>query len=82
VSEAALLGDLSNSVGASRFVVIASGADDLSRLWQAGFPTVLSNRDSPTVAYLAILAAELRLNAKRLETAWPASRQGVNCTGL
>jgi hypothetical protein len=72
VTDAALLGDSLNSTEASRFVVIAhSGTDDLSRLWQAGFPTVVYDREPVTVVYLAILAAELRLNGKNLGTASP-----------
>jgi hypothetical protein len=72
VTEAARLGDLSNSRDASRFVVIAHpGTDDLSRLWHAGFPTVVYDRDPATIVYLTILAAELRLSAK--SPAWPAS---------
>jgi hypothetical protein len=45
-----------------RFVVITcKGADSLSRLWNAGIRHVVFEGDSPNIAQLAIIAAELRL---------------------
>lgn len=66
VVERDLLGDSLNSGEAERFVVIAprEAYFHLSQLWQAGFHHVVFERDPPTTAYLAVLAAELKLLAK------------------
>jgi hypothetical protein len=45
-----------------RFVVITrTGTDSLSLLWNAGIRHVVFEGDSPSIAQLAIIAAELRL---------------------
>jgi hypothetical protein len=45
-----------------RFVLITrKGADNLSRVWNAGIRHVVFEEDSPNTAQLAIIAAELRL---------------------
>ncbi len=45
-----------------RFVVITrKGADNLSRVWDAGIRHVVFEEDSPNTTQLAIIAAELRL---------------------
>ena len=47
---------------AERFVVITrKGSDHLNRIWDAGVRHVVFEGDSPSTAYLAIVAAELRL---------------------
>jgi hypothetical protein len=45
-----------------RFVVVTrKGADNLSRVWEAGIRHVVFEEDSPNTTQLAIIAAELRL---------------------
>lgn len=47
---------------AERFVLITrKGADNLSRVWNAGIRHVVFDEDSPNTAQLAVIAAELRL---------------------
>jgi hypothetical protein len=47
---------------AERFVLITrKGADNLSRVWNAGIRRVVFDEDSPNTAQLAVIAAELRL---------------------
>jgi hypothetical protein len=63
VVERDLLGGLLSSAEPERFVVIASRKAHfhLSQLWKAGFHNVVFERDPPKIAYLAVLAAELKL---------------------
>ena len=45
-----------------RFIVVTrSGGDNLSRIWEAGARHVVFEKDPPSTAQLAIMAAELRL---------------------
>jgi hypothetical protein len=80
VVEAGLLGDLLNSADPARFVVITTPETDvLSRLWGAGFHGIVFAQDSPRLAYMAILGAELRFFGKlRPEmTSLPLVREGA-----
>jgi hypothetical protein len=60
-----------------RFVVVTrKGADNLSRVWEAGIRHVVFEEDSPNTTQLAIIAAELRLprDGAGLKAARPVER--------